>query len=375
MRAVPGIGQDDPAGVLPRRLVDVSRVRMEQPDTAAGASSTESPSGSGRIAAAIVNFNTRDHLDRCLRSLEREPLSQLIVVDNASTDGSQAVVEQRTPRAHLIANATNTGYGAAGNQALREARSEYLLLLNADTEVRPGAIAQLAAYLDAHPDVAIAAPRLEDGTGATQTSCFPFPGTRGWLFENGPLTLWTRLVPWARERSVSFRTSLDSRAVPWALGAALFVRREAALAVGAFDESYFMYFEEVDLCYRLALAGWETHFVPAAVVMHVGGASTSQVRAEMLIQRFSSTIDYYRRHSSGLTRAFWTSLVRLRWVVRLVRDSAKLLVTVNPEKREHLRSERSAWWAASFARPLPPVLAKPRRGPHSGATPGAGSGT
>ena len=345
---------------------------MEQPDSATGVSDAESPSDSV-IVAAIVNFNTRDLLDTCLRSLEREALSQLIVVDNASTDASQAVVEQRGPRVRLIANTSNVGYGAAANQALCEARSKYLFLLNADTEVRPGAIAQLTAYLDAHPEVAIAAPRLVDRTGVTQTSCFPFPGTRGWLFENGPLTVWTRLVPWARERSVSFHTGLDARAVPWALGAALCVRRAAALSVGAFDERYFMYFEEVDLCYRLAQAGWKTHFVPAALVMHLGGGSTSQVRTAMLIQRFRSTVDYYRRHSSGMTRVFWISMVRLRWLVRLVRDSARLLLTTNPKRRERLRHERSAWWGALFARPLPLPLSAACRAGGAASTPGAGS--
>jgi hypothetical protein len=108
--------------------------------------------------------------------------------------------------------------------------------------------------------------------------------------------------------------------------------------------------------------------------MHVGGGSTSQVRTAMLIQRFRSTMEYYRRHATGSTRLFWTSLVRLRWTLRLVRDSARLLVTVNHEKREQLRGERSAWSAAIFSKPVSPVQADGPQKPGPAATPGVGSG-
>jgi GT2 family glycosyltransferase len=301
------------------------------------------------VTAAIVNFNTRDQLSRCLDSVEREGLASIIVVDNASVDGSAAMVSRR-PLVRLIANSANTGYGAAANQALRVARTKYLLLLNADTEVRPGATERLARYLDARPRVAVAAPRLENADGSRQLSCFPFPGTLGWLCENGPITLLSRHVPAARERSVTFLTGLHPRPVPWALGAALMLRRGAVLEVDGFEESYFMYFEEVDLAYRLTRAGWATHFVPEAVVMHIGGASTSRVRSAMLIQRFRSTLEYYRRHSTGIARLFWTAMLCARWSARLVRDSALLLVTVDAERRGELRRDRSAWWAALFER-------------------------
>jgi len=323
------------------------------------------------VDVAIVNYNTRDSLDRCLASLEHEPVGRVIVVDNASNDGSAAVVERRGPRVNLIANRKNVGYGAAANQSFQAAASKYVLLLNADTEVRSGAVRQLAAYLDEHPQVAIAAPRLEDAHGAVQYSCFPFPGTVGWLFEHGPLSLWTRHVNFARRRSISFRAGLEPRPVPWALGAAMLVRRDAALAVGAFEESYFMYFEEVDLCYRLSKAGWATHFVPNATVMHLGGGSTSQVRTAMLIQRFRSTIGYYERHTTGATRLFWTTLVRLRWSARLVRDSAKLLMTVDRERRQSLRAEVAAWWSAVTGRPHA-GHDRPRRKNGNGSVPAPG---
>ena len=308
------------------------------------------------VTAAIVNFNTRDQLARCLDSLQHEGLREIIVVDNASTDDSVAVASGY-PAVQVIANANNIGYGAAANQAIKVAAGRFVLLLNADIEVRPGAISVLAAYLDAHPDVAIAAPRLRYTDDTLQYSCFPFPGTVGWLLENVPLSFLTEHVPFARERSVTFCTSEKPRAVPWALGAALLMRRDKVLEVGGFEESYFMYFEEVDLCYRLAHAGWSAHLVPAAVIMHVGGGSTSQVRTAMLIQRFRSTLAYYHRHSSGPHQLLWTTLLRVRWSARLVRNSLRLLITFNPQTHERLRVERLAWWTAVFdrrARPRPP---------------------
>jgi GT2 family glycosyltransferase len=303
------------------------------------------------VTAAIVNFNTRDQLARCLDSLQHEGLRHIVVVDNASIDDS-VIVAGRYPSVQVIANPTNVGYGAAANQAIEVASGRFVLLLNADTVVYPGSVSELVTYLEARPEVAIAAPRLRYADGTLQHSCFPFPGTLGWFLENEPLSVWTQHVPYARERSVTFRTSDEPRAVPWALGAALLMRRDKVLEAGGFEESYFMYFEEVDLCYRLARAGWSTHVVPAAVVMHVGGGSTSQVRTSMLIQRFRSTLAYYRRHSSGVRQLFWTTLLRVRWSARLLRDSLRLLVTVDPIAHERLRIERLAWWAAVFDRPV-----------------------
>jgi len=312
------------------------------------------------VTAAIVNFNTRDQLSRCLESLEPERLASIIVVDNASSDGSAEMARQYAS-VRVLANSTNIGYGAAANQALRAARTKYLLLLNADTEVRPGASELLARYLDAHPAVAVAAPRLENPDGSRQLSCFPFPGTLGWLCDHGPLAVFSRHVPAARERSITFQTGLDPRPVPWALGAALLLRREAVLEVDGFDESYFMYFEEVDLAYRLARAGWTTHVVPDAVVMHVGAASTSQVRRTMLVQRFRSTRDYYRRHATGITQMFWIAMLCTRWAARLVRDSARLLLTLDAGRRHQLRSDLSAWWTALFERRVQQVPTRSTR--------------
>ena len=303
-----------------------------------------------QVTAAVVSYNTRDYLGRCLNSLTREPLAAVIVVDNASSDGSVEFVASRYPHATVIANESNRGYAAAANQALAMATSPYVLLLNADTVVHAGAVAQLAAYLEGHPTAAIAGPAILDENGAVQPSCFPFPGTHGWFWENAPLSYWTRRVPFARERSISWRRASSPRAVPWVLGAAMLLRRRAVLDAGGMDETYFLYYEEVDLCRRLAATAWETHYVPSAVIAHVGAASTSQQRSAALVRRFQSTLQYYDRHLTGPARRLWRTLVRTKWAALLIRDSAHLLILRDSARREEVRAQWRAYSAMTFAR-------------------------
>jgi GT2 family glycosyltransferase len=302
------------------------------------------------VTAAVVSFNTQAHLARCLASLAGQPFSEILVVDNASSDGSAAFVAERYPGVRLVANEVNVGYGAAANQALRTARAPYVLLLNADTEVVPGSAAVLARHLEERPCAAIAAPGLIDQRGRPQISVFPFPGTAGWLLENAPLEAIVRRLPATRARSVSFRTTPEPRSVPWALGAALMMRRDVVLAVGGFDESYFMYYEEVDLCRRLAGAGYETRFVPNATIVHVGSASTRQQWGVMSIRRHQSAVDYYHRHLTGWRRVIWTTMLRLGWTIHLGVAAGRRLLARDPAARRRYREHQAARWAAIRSR-------------------------
>jgi GT2 family glycosyltransferase len=331
-----------------------SRTLFERTPATAGhqfVRGTASGDGDPPIAAAVVSFNTQRHLARCLASLVSQPFAEILVVDNASTDGSPAFVAERYPAVRLLANQVNTGYGAAANQALRAARAPFVLLLNADTEVLPASAAILARHLDARPRAAIAAPALVGPQGDAQISVFPFPGTSGWLLENEPLAALVRRVPALRNRSVSFRVTRDPRPVPWAIGAALMMRREAVLAVNGFDESYFMYYEEVDLCWRLARAGYQTLYVPDATIVHVGGASTEQQNRVMSIQRHQSAIDYYHRHLTGWRRVLWPAVLRIGWAVHLAVAAVRRLVARDPSTRRHHGEQQAARWAAIRARP------------------------
>lgn len=247
----------------------------------------------------LVNRDTREHLLAALSTVLAEAPGQVVVVDNGSSDGSAAAVRERFPGVEVIARRDNPGYGAAANQGIAACRAPFVLLLNSDVLLRPGALAALSSYLQSHPRAGLAGPRLIDPDGRLQRSCAPFLGGFRMILEKSPLGRLLARVPPVRERWLLRWSSHDRpRVVPWVLGAALALRREAFDQVGGFDPSFFMYAEEVDLCWRLREAGWETHFTPAATVVHAGGASTSTVRAEMELRRMESARRFYRLHYS-----------------------------------------------------------------------------
>jgi GT2 family glycosyltransferase len=296
-----------------------------------------------RMAVAIVNWNTRDLLRACLQSAAVEAPAEMVVVDNGSSDGSAEMVEREFPGVMLEVDRANPGYGAASNRALRRCRAEYVLLLNSDTILRPGALAALTDFLDRHPRVGIVGPRLLNPDGTLQRSCFPFPSAFVPVLKRQPFAAMAGLVPWLREAYPAEFSHDEDRRTPWVVGAALGIRRSAFDAVGGFDESFVMYFEEVDLCYRLREAGWETHFSPRAEIVHLGGASTRQRRAEMLVRLSLSSIEFHRRHHRGASLALALAVVRASALGRLARDSARYLVSAPGAGRERLAEDRAVW--------------------------------
>ena len=250
------------------------------------------------VAIVIVNHNTQEYLRACLETLDPDESEAIIVVDNASSDGSPAMVRARFPHVRLLSMPTNLGYGAGANLAIAACSAPYVLVLNSDTRLPPGAGAALATYLDRHPTVGLAGPRLLNPDGTLQRSCYPFPR---------PLNValrWTGLgglvgrIPGARQIYPPTSSHARARDVDWVIGAALAIRRAAHEVVDGFDERFFMYAEEVDLCYRLRQAGWRTHFAPVTEITHVGGASTRRYGGAMVVQLFHSLILFYQCHYS-----------------------------------------------------------------------------
>jgi GT2 family glycosyltransferase len=295
------------------------------------------------VAVAIISFNTREHLRACLTTVLAEEPREVIVLDNGSSDGSVEMVRRDFPQITLHVEPTNPGYGGAANRAIGGCSSEYVLLLNSDTLLQGGALRALSAYLDSHPRAGIVGPRLVNLDGTLQPSCFEFPTPLITLLHHTTLGSLIRYLPIIRDRYLGTWSHAYARTVPWLVGAALAIRREAFEEVGGFDESYFMYFEEVDLCYRLRAAGWETHYAPVTDVTHVGGASTLQSRADMRAQMFASALRFHERHRSraGVFQA--TLVVQVIMLGRLVGDSARLLVTRDTLKRNAIAADLSAW--------------------------------
>lgn len=291
------------------------------------------------MAVVVVSYETRELLRACLESVRAEAPAEVVVVDNASRDGSAGMVRAAFPEVRLLDNAGNPGFGAAANQGIAACRSPYVLLLNGDTRVRPGALEVLGRELAGHPRAAVAGPQLLNADGTRQPSVFPFLKPFEVLAMNTYLNRLVRRTP--RFRPVYFPPPAGE--APWVKGAALAIRREAFEAVGGFDEGYFLYAEEMDLCWRLRAAGWEVRFTPDARVVHEEGASTGGLRPEMAVRLFASLARFHRLHSSP------GAVARLRWAVKLamtehiVRDRLKSLWTVDPGRRRDLEGNLEVW--------------------------------
>jgi GT2 family glycosyltransferase len=255
-------------------------------------------------------------------------------------------VREEFPWATLVANDRNAGYGAAANQAVARCAADAVVVLNCDTRLERGAIRSLAAYLDANPRVAAVGPRLVNADGSLQPSCFPFPGTFAWLIDNDVVARYAGAVPGQGRRALRSWDHSYARAVPWVKGAALALRREAFAALGGFDERFFLYYEETDLCYRLWAAGWEVHFAPVTTVVHLGGESTRRYRTAMRVQLLESLATFYRHHYPVPRRLVLATTWKGILAARLVRDRARLLTAHDVRSRAAIASDVAAWeWA------------------------------
>jgi hypothetical protein len=251
------------------------------------------------LSVCIVNWNTRSDLEHALDSVLKADQGldlQVIVVDNASRDGSADMVRERFAQVSLIRSPQNLGFARGYNLAARQARGRYLLILNPDTEARPDALRRLVEFMDAHPAAAAAGPRLLNSDGTLQLSCRRFPRALAGVFRN---TFLGRLFPGNRYAAHYLMTDwnhAEPREVDWVSGAAMCVRREAWDQIGGFDERFFMYAEDMDWCLRAREAGWQIHYVPDAAIIHRVGRSSDQRPAAMVVQFHRSMARFYCKH-------------------------------------------------------------------------------
>ena len=313
----------------------VNRVRVEMPSHEKR-EGDRSPDTMSKISAAIVSYNTCNVLRACLRSVFEDGATEVVVADNGSTDGSLEMLRDEFPAAVVLVDRSNPGYGSAANAAIERCRSDYVLLLNSDTVLNPGTLETLRRYLDAHPRAAIAAPRLRNPDGSLQRSLHQFPTPLVTLLDYSWVGPFVGQIPGLRKLYLASDSHESARVVPWVTGAALALRTSAFRAVGGFDRSFFMYYEEVDLSYRLYRAGWETHFTPAADVTHVGGASTSQLRGAMYAQQLAAAMQYTKRHHSRSAVTLTSWALRFGLACRLVGDTARLAMTRDQARRQRL---------------------------------------
>ncbi|MBI4321803.1 MAG: glycosyltransferase family 2 protein [Chloroflexi bacterium] len=224
------------------------------------------------VSIIIVNWNAKGFLEGCLESLHRDSCRatfEVLVIDNASEDGSAAMVALRFPHVKIIANGDNRGFAKANNQGILQSEGRHILLLNPDTVVFAGALDSMVDYLDNHCDVGAVGPRTIGPRGETLESFSFFPGPR--LLLRGMAII--AVGSYYRDEKLK---SLAPRQVDWVGGACLLVRREALAEVGLLDEAFFMYWEEADLCLRLRQKRWKTYYLPEPKIIHYLGRSAAQ---------------------------------------------------------------------------------------------------
>jgi GT2 family glycosyltransferase len=252
-----------------------------------------------RVSLCLVSWNCRDDLLACLESIPAAAADlavQVILVDNASSDGTVEAVEERFPHVQLIPNPANRGFAAGTNQALAEASGEYLLLLNPDTVLPPGALVGLAAFADAHPEAGVVAPKLLNPDGSLQQSCRRFPTAAAALFRHTVLGRLFPRNPWAAEYVMADWAHEEARQVDWVSGACLMIRRNLYEAIGPLDEGFFWGSEDVDYCYRAHQAGRKVLYTPTPAITHKIGASTNKAQVRTIINFHRSMLRLYRKH-------------------------------------------------------------------------------
>ena len=244
----------------------------------------EQPTAKPDISVIIVNWNTKDLLRNCLNSVYqtvRNLFFEVIVVDNASSDGSVAILESEFPSVIRIVNIENKGFGAASNQALAIMKGKYALLLNTDTVLTSEAVNKLWGFCEANDKAAIVCGQLLNADGTKQNSIASFPGLLTLAANTSLLEyLFSRRYPSKRYKYTS-PIEVDS-----AIGACMMIRKKALDETGAFDERYFFFFEETDLAYTMRLQGWKIYQVPDALIYHLQGQSIGH--------NISSRIEFYR---------------------------------------------------------------------------------
>lgn len=280
------------------------------------------------LSVVIVSWNVREDLRECLGSLlgtgeqglgigKGMPAVEVIVVDNASTDGTAEMVRREFPQVKLICNSENLGYTKANNIGIKQSRGKYILLLNPDTIVKPNALKALVECAEAHPDAGIIGAKLLNPDGSIQRSARSFPDIGAGLFRNTVLGRLFPNNPFVRRYLLTDFSYDEVREVDWVSGAAMLVRRELFDRIGLLDERFWAYCEDVDLCWRAWQAGFKVLFCPNAVIVHKIGRSSDQRLVPSLIQHHKSMWLFYLKNYRKRYPIVLFPLIGLGILVRL----------------------------------------------------------
>jgi hypothetical protein len=299
------------------------------------------------VSVVIVSFNTREVLRRCLQTLAAEGselTSEVIVIDNGSSDGSVEMVAREFPQVQLMNPGRNLGFAAANNLAFPAAGGKYFVLLNSDAFVSPGAIQRAFEHMESEPGTGLGGGRLIGEDGGWQPSARYFPSLLNDFLSLSGLAQRYRESRFFGRADRTWADPMQEADVDWVPGAFSIIRSSALEKVGSFDESFFLYYEEVDLCRRLKAAGYAVRYWPDVVVTHLGGESSksmqnaarSKAGAQLILWRMRSGLLYYRKHHGG---AAWRTLTtEAGWHgVRYLRNR----ISGRPDRREKAAEART----------------------------------
>ena len=272
------------------------------------------------VSIIIVNWNTRDLLDKCLSSIRSQTGSlqyEVFVVDNGSSDNSVTMVKEKYPVVRLIVNTQNIGFAKANNQAIRLSQGRYILLLNSDTQLFEDTIYKMLEFMDAHKEAGAMGAKLLNPNLTLQHSIYNFPNLSLALFS---LSLPHNLLPTFRLSHIRYWDKHDKvKAVDYVSGACLMVRQKTIKEIGMLDEDFFMYAEEADWCLRIKQAGEQVYFFPGAQLIHHSGSSSFQRGMITRSQELAvSGIKFYKKHHSFFKVNIFVALVVGTFMLRMV---------------------------------------------------------
>lgn len=301
-----------------------------------------------KLSVVVVSWNVEELLVGCLKSLFDDPSMpelEIVVVDNASSDSTVQMLSKHYPQVQVIVCQHNVGFATANNRGILRSTGDYVLLLNPDTEIKPGALAKLLEFLRLNPDVGAVGPRLLNPDGSLQLSCSPVPTLR---------REFKRLfhLPGMRHDGYYEMQNWDQQEphpTDILLGACIMMPRAALDQVGLMDEDYFMYTEETDLCFRLKKAGWRLFWVPDAKIVHYGGQSTKQAAREMFLRLYQSKTLFFRKNYGAVAALLYKLLLASVSLSRLI---LTLLIWLQPAvQRQKSLIQAGNYWRLLSALP------------------------
>ena len=306
------------------------------------------------ISIIIVSWNAKKYLEQCIASIIGETIkyqTEIIVVDNASTDGSVELVKGKFPKVKVICNDTNLGFAKANNIGIKQGTGKYICLINSDVEILQGCFDRIVPYFEQHSKIGVIGPQIIGVDGTVQRSCMGFPTI--WNTFCRALLLDT-LFPRSRLFSSYLRTFQKHDTIQYVdviNGCFWLISREALNQVGLLDERFFIYAEDKDWCKRFWDAGWKVVYFPQAQAIHYGGASSSNAPTRFYIEMYRANYEYWKKYHSRPAQLTFLLITGLHHIIRLIGEM--MLLVIRPSKRSYVlnkikRSIALIQWLLSF---------------------------